>query len=519
MNFKKFNKSIVLHPFLFGIYPIIFLFSVNVNSVFPEEIISPLIFVVVVTFLIWIALGFLLKSRIKSGLIVSMGLVLFFSYGHIYILLDELQEAELSHFVLIIPGIGLLALGSYFFIRTKKSLKNPNKIANVIAASLVIISLLGMGEYFFTQTTSNEILNEGHLEGSIEPTSAEDFPDVYYIILDGYAGSESLQEILNFDNGEFMNFLKNKGFNIATESYSNYRQTKFSIPTTLNMNYLDKLSEIKGIDTTDFRVLFDISRNNDVVKKFISKGYTIYAIEAGASPTDTMKNIDFKFCTVKNHIVSDFNLMLIRTSMLNPIHVDLFSDEKRDRIQCAFNELVKMALKHDSPKFVFAHLMIPHQPYLFGANGEPTNPKIITLNDEGKHVWDADLYLGQLKYANLRMKEVISKLTDTNNPPIIIIQSDHGMRGGQAPDSFEYQFMLRFYNNFKAYYFPEMGQSIEFETTTPVNSFRVLFNLYFGDEYDLLQDRIYLAPWQKPDMFIDTSELLIKNNTVDKSDS
>jgi len=513
---NKKKKLLVIHPFLFAIFPIIFLFSVNLNSVFPEEIIYPLFFVIVITFLIWIALGFVLKSRIKSGFIVSIGLVLFFSYGHIYILLDGLQtDSDFSHFSLIIPGLVLFSLGSYFFIRTKKSLNNPTKIVNVIALSLVIISLLGIGEYLFTVSPSNEILSEGPLESSIRTSSAENFPDVYYIILDAYAGSKALQEILNYDNSKFTDFLKNKGFYIATESYSNYRATKTSIPTTLNMNYLDYLSEIKGIDFTEGTELIKISRDNEVIKNFKSKGYTTYAIEGGTSHTNNMNNIDFRLCTLKNHIVSDFNLMIIRTSILNPIHVELFSDEKRDRILCGFTELAKMVLRDDAPKFVFAHLMIPHQPYLFGANGEPVNPKLITLADDGKKTWNTDLYLGQLKFANLKMKEVISKITDTDDPPIIIIQSDHGLRGTEIQYTYEYEYVLKTFNNFKAYYFPKIGQNIEFETTSPVNSFRVLFNLYFGYEYDLLEDRIYFAGLKKPYHFTDIAEILIKNNTMD----
>ena len=34
-----------------------------------------------------------------------------------------------------------------------------------------------------------------------------DLPDVYYIILDGYAGTNSVNEFLNFDNQEFVTFL------------------------------------------------------------------------------------------------------------------------------------------------------------------------------------------------------------------------------------------------------------------------------------------------------------------------
>ena len=149
----------MFHPFLFAIFPIISLFSFNVNEVFPEEIILPLFFVITITFVIWIVLGYLLKSRIKSGFIVSIGLVLFFSYGYIYILFDELEsDSDFPHLFIIIPVLFLLALGSYFFIRTKKSLNNPTKIVNVIAASLVVMSFFGIGEYYITESFSqNEI--------------------------------------------------------------------------------------------------------------------------------------------------------------------------------------------------------------------------------------------------------------------------------------------------------------------------------------------------------------------------
>jgi len=205
------KKILVIHPFLFAIFPVIFLFSVNVNSVFPEEIIIPLISVIAVTFLIWIALGFLLKSRIKSGFIVSIGLVLFFTYGHIYILLDEFQmDSDFSHFVLIIPGLVLFALGSFFFIRTKKSLINPTKIVNVIAVSLVIISLLGIGEYFITEGFTQSENYVEPIKQQVHTSETKKLPDVYYIIPDAYSGSKALLTGLNYDNSEFTDFLKNK---------------------------------------------------------------------------------------------------------------------------------------------------------------------------------------------------------------------------------------------------------------------------------------------------------------------
>ena len=110
------------------------------------------------------------------------------------------------------------------------------------------------------------------------------------------------------------------------------------------------------------------------------------------------------------------------------------------------------------------------------------------------------------------MKEVILELMEIDDPPIIIIQSDHGMRS-QDPSIIEKdKIMLDKFNNFKAYYFPGVGQNIEFETTTPVNSFRVLFNLYFGYEYNLLEDKLYLKT--KDNQFREVTEVVMKKYTT-----
>jgi len=506
----KLTKSTVIHPFLFAIFPIIFLFSQNLN-VEPEKIVLPILIVIIVTLVFWIVLSFLLKSRIKSGFIVSLGLVIFFSYGHIYILLDAFQP-NLSHFILIIPTLVLFGLGSYYFIRTKNPLNNATKVVNGIAAALIVMSLVGAGGYFMTDSYSpNEIEND--LEKNVfQNINSSKFPDVYYIILDGYAGSESLQTIANYDNSNFLDFLTKKGFYVASESFTNYPHTTLSIPSTLNMRYFDYLYKEPTNPKSLYKELLKISRDNAVIKNFKSKGYTIYAIEAGSAQTSKMKNVDYRLCTRENLSITEFHSMLIRTTMLNPIQGKLFSSPLREQILCGFSELSNVENKSDSPKFVIAHLMIPHQPFVFGPNGEPLFPKILTLENK-EESFDQDLYLGQLQFVNIKMKDVIKKLTETENPPVIIIQSDHGMRHGDTQGKYEH--MLKVYNNLKAYYFPAEGRNIEFEKTTSVNSFRVFFNLYFDDEYEILEDRIFNEKLEDGKLvgLRDLTDYLIKNNS------
>ena len=502
------KRTIVIHPFLFAIFPIIFLFSNNVNSLYPNEIILSLLLVILITFLVWIVISFVLKSKIKSGFITSLGLIVFFSYGHIFILIGELQKnVFLSHLILLIPSFILLGLGSYYFIKTKKPLNNVTKIVNVVSISVVMISFLSIGEYYMIENYTPDNLSEDAKVNPIQHANAENFPDIYYIIPDAYAGAESLQLFLNYDNSEFIDFLTKKGFYVASNSYSNYPLTKESVSSTLNMKYINYLAEEKGIDSSDTKVYVTMSRDNLAFKNLKSKGYTIFNIESGSQSTRLMNNVDFRLCTHKTYATTDFEMMLIRTTMLNPIHVQIFSGNQRDNILCGFSELGKMSEINDKPKFVLAHLMIPHRPYIFGENGEVINPKFLALDNKIEN-WDQDLYLGQLKFANKKIQDAIEKLIETETPPVIIIQSDHGLREAEYENDYERKLML--FNNFKAYYFPQKERNLEFETTTPVNSFRVLFNLYFDDDYEILEDKIYSNSKNKPYLFQDVTKVLIR---------
>jgi hypothetical protein len=42
-----------------------------------------------------------------------------------------------------------------------------------------------------------------------------------------------------------------------------------------------------------------------------------------------------------------------------------------------------------------------------------------------------------------------------------------------------------------AYYFPGVQNDVLYNRLTPVNTFRIVFNLYFGAGYDLLPDKSY----------------------------
>ncbi len=150
----------------------------------------------------------------------------------------------------------------------------------------------------------------------------------------------------------------------------------------------------------------------------------------------------------------------------------------RQRILNTLDSLETIPTDIPSPKFVYAHVIAPHDPYVFGPDGEwldsvPEN-QIIG-------------YRGQVNYINTRMIEIVDILLKKSPaPPIIIIQGDHG-----ASINWEGYGLLR--ENklaiLNAYYFPGVDtENLFYDAVTPVNTFRLVFDLYFNGGLGLLED-------------------------------
>jgi hypothetical protein len=135
------------------------------------------------------------------------------------------------------------------------------------------------------------------------------------------------------------------------------------------------------------------------------------------------------------------------------------------------------------PKFIFAHLIIPHSPFVFGPNGEKID---IPYEDDVGHIYtEADSKRGTVAavtYINKRMLEILPNLIQASEtPPIIIVAGDHGTPWGS------YQNEVKIL----AAFFTPGSQSPFYRSITPVNIFRVIFNTYFNSNLDLLPDTSY----------------------------
>jgi hypothetical protein len=138
-------------------------------------------------------------------------------------------------------------------------------------------------------------------------------------------------------------------------------------------------------------------------------------------------------------------------------------------------------------------LVLPHPPFVFGPNGEEVNIGTnIEEMDDVAFCEDEVMRAGfhdQTLYTNRRIVPILrSIIQESPVPPVIILESDHGPTGyGGAQNRLA---------NFMAYYFPAKDAShLAYSSITPVNSFRLVFNTYFGGNYPLVEDISYFSPY------------------------
>jgi len=500
------KKPFVLHPFLFAIFPILFLFAHNRAELLSySEISVPLIISLVTTVLMFLLATVVLKDSKKAGIIVSVLLILFFSYGHIRTTASEWKIGGFSfggHAYQLILWALLFTLAAFFIIRRGKAFDNLTKILNVIAVSLVAISLFNIGSYeMLVSRTQANVKKDGEEKPAITKESGKTDVkrDVYFIVLDGYASSDTLKKTYGYDNSEFTDYLKNKGFTIASKSRSNYTLTYLSIASTLNMGYIQDLADIKGATSNDREISYKLVRDNKVISFFKANGYKTIHFNSGWRETEQNENADLNFNCSRG---SDFQTLMIKTTMLSCFENNLVKGDSRKRVLGTFSKLGKVP-EIEGPKFVFAHILVPHPPYLFDEKGDPVSG---TEMEMCGRVWlQKPYYINQMKYVNQQVEKMVDEiLSKSKVPPIIILQADHGSAsmisqnnssGWKDPSDEMLVERMRILN---ACYLPSNDGSLLYDSATTVNTFRLIFNYYFGADYELLDDQSFFSSYDHP---------------------
>lgn len=509
-------------PFLLSIQPILHLFSINAAELHVSEIMRSLFVGFLFGVLVLGVTYLFLRDWRRASLVASPFLFLFFLFGDFASWVSKnfgLGPARTNLITLIF--VVVLMLAWVWLVRNRiKDIASINLYFNLLA----VIFFVGSGVRM-----ANELLeNEGSLFQKqsakvpvVESTEAQ--PDIYYIILDGYGRQDILQSFYDFDNASFLNELSAKGFYIASESSSNYIQTMLSLSSSLNMDYLQTL-KTDGIGIETRGDLIELVANNNVRNLLAQQGYQLVSFHNEYKATISSAEIYYDDSqSGLAYPVTAFESILIDHSMARVLsHIPVFNkalidmpyDTHRRHILSTFETLQEVSAL-DGNYFVYAHIIAPHPPFVFDEAGDlVAQDTPFTLNDANYYMREHSQknyiagYRRQLQYVNTLVLDTIDAiLARSTTPPIIIIQGDHGPGAHLHWGSLEQTIPAERFGILNAYYFPDQDYELLYPSISPVNSFRVVFDQFFGIDYALLPDRHYYSSWSFPFDFVEVTDL------------
>jgi len=325
-------------------------------------------------------------------------------------------------------------------------------------------------------------------------------PDIYYIILDGYPRLDVLNEIYDYDNSEFIDSLKDLGFVIPENSHSNYSRTAISVSTTLDMQYWNSISP--GMEKAVYWWLVEpVMDHNRLRATLETLGYKYVAIASDWGITNNtsaeiyLSPYPLVLSDFENYFLSSTPLKLIYTPFQSIAPI-VTNDVHREYINYNLAAL-KNAPTIPGPKFTFSHIILPHPPFVFDAEGNP-------IDSGGGFTFDSpdsasfakaeykENYVGQVEFINRQIRQVIQALLEKSQiPPVIIIQADHGSALYVNFKDLQGSCMKERFSIFAAYYLPGQSKDVIPQDISAVNIFRIVLNKYFNAGLVLLDNRSY----------------------------
>jgi hypothetical protein len=500
-------KRLPIHPFTFAIFPILTLLAYNITEVEPRIALRSVIISIICSTLLFIIISLILRNWQKAAIVTTFILILFYSYGQVY---EFLQAHAIfgfnfgRHRYLVVIYALILVVGLWAIFFKVKNILIYSQILNIVGILMLIYPSIKIVNYTIHTKISEQRLSvyTPMFDTSIL-TKPKTLPDIYFIVLDGYGRGDALLKDYGFDNSPFLDNLSLMGLYVADCSRSNYGSTHESITTALNMDYLSVLrSEMENQGYTNSDDVWILLKQSKVRSLLKSMGYKTVAFESGFEWTrirDADIYLQYTGVPYEMQVFQPFEAMLIRSTALLlwsdstyralPTYTHTIFGATNFEFEDHINRQLYILdeLPHipsiPGPKFIFVHILIPHPPFVFKANGDiQTDPAFYSRDGfwpiDAQHTNEG--YINEIEFINSRMTDILDTIISRSNvPPIIVLMGDHGS-------------IFADHNlNLNAYFLPNNGAQALYSSITPVNSFRVIFDTYFGTHFGLLDDISY----------------------------
>ena len=508
-----------MHPFLLAIFPILSLYSHNVYETQVDAVGWPIAATLGTTFVVWLLLRVASRDPWKAGLATSLVAGLFFGFKWIRPVIDPVWtflksfwvysgETRASPMAVLVLLAIVIGVGFLIIFRWAGSPWKLTRYLNVFAVILVAMPTVGIATARLG----------GHptkvAETPLPATSSRGWtPDIYCIVLDGYARGDVMANLFGFDNSAFRKHLQDRGFFVAKGATSNYCQTRLSLASTLNLDYLDKIVDPAN---PDLLPLSEAIKDNLATRLLRPLGYKTVAFSTGFEPTDLL-GADYYFSPRPGS--QEFSQILVEMTPLEPWlsevkHEDRYS-ALRDRTLYLLDRLPTVAGIKE-PTFTLAHLLIPHPPFVFDESGADVSPRVLLPHGQvvkpldksfGSPDYFREAYRKQAAFITSRVQRAVDQiLASSPKPPVIVVMSDHGSWLRYHPDDVEATDVLERFGIICTVY--AGGRQIQGigDGMTSVNLFRALLREIAGADLPPLPDRNFFSDYHDPLHFKDVTD-------------
>lgn len=495
------------HPLLLAAYAVLFLWSQNLGETDAGQVLVPLVALVDGAALLTLALGAVLGDRRRGALVAAPLVVGSLMYGHVANLVSGVGIpgfAQQAGWVMLVGSAAIAALRLGI-----DRVAAMDRLLGRVAALLVLVTLALIVPHQVRVTTA------GPPAPAREPIATRtDAPmrDVYWLVFDRYGSDRALELRYGVAN-DLTGWLREQGFTVLPDSHANYIRTVLSMATSLNMAHLPELLPDQPADGTDLGPVNAALQDPLVARQFKALGYRYHHIGSWWDPTRRDAGAD------ANHVPpsalpfgGDFTDALFDESAIPALARRLgLSTETQERRHFTYSTFGLGALEglrdEPGPKFVVAHILLPHGPHVFDRDGS------FLGDDEARATGlsSVERYERQLAYTNTRLREILGGLLDLpeERRPIVILQADEGpwpveyTAERKATDDWaeraSEEDLEEKFGIMNAWYLPG-GDDLGLDPAmTAINTFPVLFDRYFGIPYATLPDVAYASrDWYHP---------------------
>lgn len=434
---------------------------------------------VIVSTVIWGLCRLFTSNSPAAALMATVTLLTVLIYGKVF---DQVN-ARLAFGAGIVHGLLVLGWGSVmvYLIRSRGDWSRSATMLNLTA---ILMMLQPLGQLASLTLRPPQFTGLPAVVAADTPANPlKELPDIYYLLLDGYGRADALQEEFGFDNTPFLDALRDQGFYVADRSYSNYPITLYSLSSSLNM----QLHTPVPCDGGQPLAALELMRNNQVAGLLQRHGYEIVHFNSLYEGTAFSRQADRTFGALHGMSPTLTNFWRrIRGASACRFGTPSEATDWRVSHEQYFAELPKQAAK-PGPKFVFAHMLCPHYPYVFDAQGRRTEG-IPDENTRG--------YTAQIEGLNRQLLPMLAEIqAKSARPPIIVIQADHGAVWLPYSSDPAREVRQRL-GILHALLVPESIRQQLDPAISPVNSFRLILKEVLGLPIDRIPDEHFLVTYE-----------------------